>query len=153
MKLAEALILRADYQRKVEQLRQRLIKVAKVQEEETPAENPQILLAELAEIMTELVNLVQKINKTNAQFNLEAGVTIADALAQRDSLALKRSVYSSLIEAASNSYARYSRSEVKYFSTINVAEIQAQMDQLSKQYRELDTKIQAINWLIDVVES
>jgi hypothetical protein len=45
MKLAEALILRADSQKRVEQLRQRLTRAARVQEGENPPENPQELMA------------------------------------------------------------------------------------------------------------
>ena len=43
MKLAEALVLRADCQRKVAQLKQRLERVMKVQEGEQPAEQPDVL--------------------------------------------------------------------------------------------------------------
>ena len=49
MKLAEALILRADLQKRLEQLRQRLILNAQVQEGEQPAEDPESLLRELDE--------------------------------------------------------------------------------------------------------
>jgi Family of unknown function (DUF6847) len=45
MKLAEALIQRKALKENVEQLRLRLVKVAKVQEGDTPAEQPQELLA------------------------------------------------------------------------------------------------------------
>jgi hypothetical protein len=151
MKLSEALILRAENQRKIEQLRQRLIKVAKVQEEETPAEDPQTLLTELDTTIAELEDLVKNINRTNSQTIFEGNITISDALAKRDALKLKSSVYQSLIAEASDSYSRYSRSEIKYFSTVNVAEIQSQIDYLSKQYRELDTKIQATNWNTDLI--
>jgi hypothetical protein len=151
MKLSEALILRAENQRKIEQLRQRLIKVAKVQEEETPAEDPQTLLTELDTAIAELENLVKQINRTNSQTIFEENITISDALAKRDALKLKSSVYHSLIAEASDSYSRYSRSEIKYLSTVNVAEIQSQIDQMSKQYRELDTKIQASNWNTDLI--
>lgn len=44
MKLAEVLILRADCQKRIDQLRQRLLRSAKVQEGEQPPENPQQLL-------------------------------------------------------------------------------------------------------------
>ena len=40
MRLAEALILRADYQRRLEQLKQRLIRNAKVQAGDAPNEDP-----------------------------------------------------------------------------------------------------------------
>ena len=47
MKLAEALILRADCQKRLHEIKQRLIRSAKVQEGEEPPEQPQALLEEL----------------------------------------------------------------------------------------------------------
>jgi len=153
MKLAEALILRADYQKKVQELRQRLINIVKIQEGETPAEAPQVLIIELEEIVNNLTSLIQKINLTNCQNFLQENVTLADSLAQRDMLSLKRGVYQTLLDNASQSINRYSRSEIKYITTIDVAEIQKKVDQLSKEYRELDTLIQAKNWNIELIDS
>ena len=153
MKLAEALILRADYQKKVQQLRQRLMNVAKIQEDETPAEDPQVLIGELEETINNLTSIIQNINLTNSSSKLEDNLTIADALAQRDILSLKRGVYQSLLDEASQPYNRYSRSEIKYFTTINIVEIQKKVDEISKQYRELDTLIQSANWNTELVNS
>jgi hypothetical protein len=47
MKLAEALIERADLQKKISEIEERLDRVSKVQEGETPAEDPNLLLKEL----------------------------------------------------------------------------------------------------------
>jgi len=47
MKLAEALILRADCQKRLAQLQQRLARSAVIQEGEAPPENPQVLIAEV----------------------------------------------------------------------------------------------------------
>jgi hypothetical protein len=152
MKLAEALILRADCQKRIEQLRQRLVRSAKVQEGETPPEQPQVLIAELDATINELVDLIRRINKTNSLTTLEEGMTISDALAQRDTLLLKRSVYSSLVDTAAYQQERYSASEIKSFSTVNVAELQRQTDQLSKQCRELDTRIQQSNWNTELMD-
>jgi Family of unknown function (DUF6847) len=152
MKLAEALILRADLQKRVEQLRTRLTLSAKIQEGEAPPENPNELIAELERLTNELLDLVKRINRTNVLTPFEGGQTLADALATRDVLMLKRGVYSSLADAASVSFSRYSRSEIKYFSTVNVAEIQKRVEDLSRQHRELDAKIQAANWNTDLVE-
>ncbi|MDI9637002.1 DIP1984 family protein [Geitlerinema splendidum] len=152
MKLAEALILRADCQKRVEQLRQRLAKSAQIQEGEMPPENPQTLLAELETAVSELTGLIQRINRTNSQTELEAGIMISDALARRDTLILKRSVYESLMNAASYSQNRYSRTEIKVLSTVNVAEIQSQIDRMARDYRELDTQIQAANWNTELLD-
>jgi hypothetical protein len=152
MKLAEALILRADSQKRIEQLRQRLLRSAKVQEGETPPEQPQALIAELDATVNELTDLIKRINKTNSLTTLEEGMTISDALAQRDTLLLKRSVYNSLVEAAAYQQVRYGASEIKTFSTVNVAELQTQMDRLSRQCRELDTRIQESNWNTELID-
>ena len=152
MKLAEALILRADCQKRIEQLRQRLVRSAKVQEGETPPENPQVLLAELEIKLNELVDLIKRINKTNSQTIIQETMTVSDALAQRDIFLLKRSVYGSLIDEATPNSNRYSQSEIKFLSTVNISELQTQMDQLSRDCRELDMKIQASNWQIELVD-
>jgi hypothetical protein len=100
MKLAEALISRADGQKRIAQLQHRLVRSAKVQEGEEPPENPQELMVELDAISTELTNLIQRINRTNSITEFQ-GKTLADALAERDVLKLKWSSYDSLIQTAS----------------------------------------------------
>jgi len=153
MKLAEALILRADLQKKIEQLRPRLTRSAKVQEGETPPENPQDLMKELEKLAQELEDLIHRINKTNAVTMCEADMSLTAALAKRDVLGIKRGVYHALVEAASEQQNRYSSSEIKMQSTVKVVKIQKQVDDLSRQYRELDTKIQQTNWNTDLIES
>ena len=152
MKLSEALILRADRQKRIAQLKSRLLTNAKVQEGDTPAENAQELLDELDRVSAELVDLIKRINRTNCSVLLAQGQTISDALADRDALAVKRAANVELAEAASIMQGRYTRSEVKYISTINVAEIQKRADELAKNYRDLDARIQEINWQTELVE-
>ncbi len=146
MKLGEALILRANSQKRIEQLRERLKRNAQVQEGEKPAESPKDLLKELESTAKELTQLIQRINKTNTATELEKGLTISDALAVRDVLILRFGIYKSLVEHATVSAGRYSRSEIKSKSTVDVAEIQKKTDELAKAHRELDTKIQQANW-------
>jgi len=152
MKLAEALILRADYQKRLEQLKQRLLRNAKVQEGDKPAESPNDLIQEMEQLAEGLTQLIQRINKTNSVSRIDEQLTLSDGLAMRDVLKLKHGIYRELAEAASVTQARFSRSEVKFKSAVNVAEIQAQADQLAKAYRDLDTKIQEINWLVELME-
>ena len=152
MKLAEALILRADTQKRLAQLRERIRANAKVQEGEAPAEAPQTLIAEFERVVNDAFDLLRQINKTNSVTEFEAGKTLTDALAERDILAMRRKMYAELVEAASLSYNRYSRTEIKYQNTVNVAQIQKQADDLARDYRELDTKIQALNWNTELVD-
>src|SRR5436189_5902089 len=93
MKLAEALILRADCQKRIAQLKSRLLTNAKVQEGDKPAEAPQELLTELARASAELLDLIKRINKTNSATVFAGRGTISDALAERDVLALPRAAY------------------------------------------------------------
>lgn len=151
MKLAEALILRADYQKRFTQLQQRLVRSARVQEGEEPPESPQELLTELESISVELTRLIQRINRTNSVTNFQDR-PLSDALAERDVLRLKRGAYDSLIDAAAIRQDRYMRSELRVLSTVDVAELQRQVDRLSRDYRELDAQIQALNWAIDLIE-
>ncbi len=152
MKLAEALILRADYQKRAAQLRQRIVSNAKVQEGEEPAENPQLLLKEFEQLAEGTFDLIKRINKTNINTQFDAERSLTDALAERDILAVRRKVYADLVDAASASQDRYSRSEIKVESTVSVKEIQKQVDALAKAYRELDTAIQGLNWSTDLVD-
>jgi len=151
MKLAEALILRADCQKRFEQLKARIVRNALVQEGDAPSENPLELLVEAERVSNELVDLIKRINKTNSLTVFEAGRTLSDALADRDVLVLKRGGYHELANAASATQSRYSRSEVKFKSTVDVPEVQKRVDELSKAYRELDARIQEFNWQTELV--
>ncbi|MEL6306793.1 MAG: DIP1984 family protein [Chloroflexota bacterium] len=151
MKLAEALIQRADAQKRVQQLQSRLARSAKVQEDEQPPEDPQALLAEVDTVLAELETLIKQINRTNATTAFDDTRTLTDALAERDILMLRRQVLNTLVNATQPDM-RYGRMEIKYMATISIAEIQSQIDALSRDYRELDTAIQQLNWTIDLIE-
>ena len=60
MKIAEALALRADLQKRLEQLKQRLVKNARIQEGDKPEENPVELQSELEKSAQELTELIQR---------------------------------------------------------------------------------------------
>ena len=152
MKLAEALILRADHQKRLEQLRQRLVRSAKIQEGEKAPENPTQLIKELEDTASELAALIRRINLTNSASELPDGMSLTDALAQRDVLGKKQSIYRDLAQAAVVTQDRYSRSEVKFKSTVSVAEMQERADLLAREYRELDALIQETNWKVDLAE-
>lgn len=151
MKIAEALALRADTQKRLEQLKQRLVKNARIQEGDAPEENPVELQADLEKLAQELTSLIQRINRTNAGSRFGRG-TLADALAERDVLKIRYNAYRELANAASTSQHRATRSEVKFVSTVSVAAIQRKADELAKEYRELDTRIQEADWLTTLME-
>ena len=152
MKLAEALILRADAKKRIEQLKVRLLRNARVQEGDAPTEDPSLLIAELERVTAELARLIRGVNRTNISTLLADGLTIADAIAERDVLALRQKVYSDLTAANAARQDRYTRSEVRYVSAIDVVAVQAQADDLARAYRDLDSRIQAINWTTELIE-
>lgn len=152
MKLAEALILRSDRKKRLELLRERLTRVAKVQEGDLPAEDPVALLDEVDRTAADLTDLIRRINRTNATVRLEDGRTIADAIAGRDDLQLRHSILNGLIQSAAIKQDRYTKSEIRFQSTVDVAALQKRADDLAREYRELDTTIQAANWRFDLSE-
>ncbi len=150
MKLAEALIQRSDIQKNIAQLRERLILNAKVQEGDTPAENPEELIKNLASQTAAFIVLVQRINKTNAT-PLMDGTRIADLLAERDALTTQAKILREFLKEASAKTDRYSAKEILIRSTVNIEVKQKEVDQLSKNIRELDTHIQGLNWTTELL--
>ena len=151
MKIAEALILRADIQKRIAQLKTRLNNNAKVQENEEPTENPELLLIELDSLISQLNDLIIKINKTNTLSKID-GISLVELIAKKDTLSQKAGILREFIEIASQKINLYSTTEIKVFSAINVPEQQKQLDKLSKEIRETDTKLQQANWTIDLIE-
>ena len=152
MKLAEALMLRADYQRRIGHLKQRLLRNAKVQEGDEPGEIPAVLLEEIERVCRDLAQLIQRINATNSRTELANGATLSDAIATRDVLRIKTDIYAELAKAATVTQDRYSKSEVKFRSTVNIADMQNRADALAKEQREIDARIQEANWRTDLQE-
>ncbi|MBI4568355.1 MAG: DIP1984 family protein [Planctomycetes bacterium] len=152
MKLAEALMLRADCQTRLEAIKARLIRNCKVQEGDKPAEDPKDLLKELEQAAADLLRLISRVNATNAATPFGEGMTLSDALARRDVLRARHGVYADLARAATVTQERYSRSEVKFKSAVNVAEVQRRADDLAREYRELDARVQEANWITELVE-
>lgn len=151
MKLAEALLLRVDLQKKLRQIESRLAKNAKTQGDEPPSEHPADLLLEFDECNKQWEELIQKINRTNSLTEIEAGVSIADMITKRDAIKQKLNALYKLSENATIELNRYSRSEIVQRSAISVPEIQKQINEQSKAYREIDTKLQALNWNTDLL--
>ncbi len=151
MKLAEALISRSDLQKRVEQLRNRIQNNVMVQEGDSPTENPEELIKELSVVIIELTSIIRRINLTNSSTPFDENLTIADALAERDGIWLKRSVLSSVVDSGTIRRDRYSNTEVRYVTTVDLNMLQKEVDRLSMKFREIDTKIQALNWNVDLM--
>ena len=127
MKLAEALQERADLNRRIQQLQQRLNSNAIVQEGEQPAEDPAELLRELDGCVENLERLIARINLTNCRAEVD-GESLTVLLARRDALKLRLGAYRDLAHSASQLGRRGMRSEIKLLSAVNVRELQKQVD-------------------------
>ena len=136
MKLAEALILRADLQKRIDQLRVRLNNNAKVQENDEPSEKPEELLNELDNNINQLKILIKQINKTNC-VTVSNGQTLADLIAERDTLTLKSNILRGFLNIAGQKVNLYSTTEIKIMSTVDVPALQKELDLLSKKSEKL----------------
>jgi hypothetical protein len=157
--VGEALNRRADLQKRIAQLQERVSACVLAQEGEEPPERPEALLVELAELCDELQALIAKINHTNAAATLASGETVTEALARRDVIALRQNALRAAIKAATGGglggglgLARYSRSEIRTVRQVQVGQLQGQLDALARQRRELDNRLQEHNWQATLME-
>ncbi len=154
MKLAEALAERKSLATKVSELTARLRANALVQEGDAPAEQPDALRAELGEAVARLGVLVKAINRTNVATRLEDGQTIAEAITDRDMLQLRRGALETLASTAGYRVSpRSTRTELRTLATVDVAALRRELDDLARQSRELDVRIQAANWATDLIDA
>lgn len=151
MKLAEALSLRKDLETRISKIKDRLENVVRIQEGDQPAEDPQELIGELDRCLTQLEHLIYSINVTNMQIVTEDGQTMTKLLAERDILKKRIDVLRHTFNEATNSGSRY-RNEIRYVTTIEVKPLRQQLDKFAQQYRQLDMKIQELNFTNDLVE-
>ena len=146
MKLGEALKLRSDNLRKIEELRVRAMASAQIQEGTKPPDDSNELIAEIERLRGETTDLIQRINRTNVATRLSDGSVLADALAQRDAYLALRGALQGIAKAAAEPQQRYMRSEIRVVRTVDAAAILKRADDLSRKHRQLDALIQELNW-------
>ncbi len=145
-------MIRADYTRQLQNLRNRITAVAIVQEGERPAEDPAELLEQVEIVTAELAEMVQRINRTNYTVTLDDSQTLNDALATREMHLQRQSIYSNAAASATPNQHRYGSSQIKLQSTVDVPEVRRRADEAAKAARELDARIQAANWTNDLID-
>lgn len=145
MKIAEALAIRKDTQKKIEQLKSRLLSNVRIQEGDEPSENPDELKADIDRNLAKLGKLIFAINKTNIHTEVD-GKTLTEMMAERDVLTMRVRILRDIFNRASQSQDRYSRSEIKMVTTVDIKALGHEIDQYSKRLRELDMKIQTLNF-------
>ena len=151
MKLAEALSRRKDLQKRIAQLRSRIAANVRVQEGEQPLENPAELRVELHECLNDLEDLIWRINVTNMQLKSATGVPLTRLLAKRDALTMRISALRHIFETATERESRYSRSEIKTLTIIDVKGLGREIDGYSLSLRQLDMEIQALNFSAELL--
>lgn len=149
MKLAEALLLRADLQKKLASLKQRIERNIQIQEGEQPDENPEELMVTAQNINDELHALISKIHRTNALAVID-GKPMLDILVERDQLIERHKIIMSALTPARQISQRYSAREIKWVVTIPVKNLQKQADDVAEKIRLINIKIQSANWQIDL---
>lgn len=152
MKLAEALSLRADIQKRLDQMNGRLEQSVKVQEGDTPAENPMELLAELNNLVKQLEDLVYRINKTNSNTILPSGESLTRKMARREVLTKKLNILRSALNNALQLTDRFSRTEIKMVRTVDIPTLRKQCDAHSEELRLLEVEIQSANWTTEICD-
>lgn len=98
MKLAEALSLRKDLEKKISGLKERLENVVRVQEGDEPVESPEELMTELDNCLGQLELLIYNINMTNMKVVDEDGKSMTKLLAERDVLNKRITILRSAFE-------------------------------------------------------
>ena len=151
MKLAEALLIRSDLQKNIAQIENRLIINSKVQEGETPSEDPLKLCKTLNQNISDLEKIIYNINMTNSKISID-GEPLTKLIAKRETLALKIKIMKNFIENASRKVDRYSNKEIKILSSVDVSKEQSEIDKLCKEFRLFDAKIQLANWQTELIE-
>ncbi|WP_085477492.1 DIP1984 family protein [Rathayibacter oskolensis] len=153
MRLAEALLERADLQKRIEALQSRIVANASYQEGEEPAEDPAELLAECIRALSALERLVTAINLTNTSATTPDGAVLTAALARRESLRSRHGILVRAADAASGERGyRQMRSELRRLSALPVTELRAQADAVARELRDLDGAIQRTNWEVELQE-
>ncbi len=150
MKLAEALLLRSDLQKKLESLKVRIVVNAVVQEGDAPHEPPDGLIKEAFDVLAQREALVAKIHRANLASKLPDGRVLTDAIARRDALRQEHALLIAAIAGCRKEPDRYGMREIKWVATLPVAKLQQQSDDIAKSIRELDGAIQQANWAVEI---
>ncbi len=146
MKLAEALIERKAIKTKMEELKKRIYQNAKIQEGTQAIENPLELIAELKKESVKFEQLVARINRTNNAAFVTEDLSMMEAIVKKDMLNYRHFILTNLADKATPTNDRYSQREIRDVPNVEISQIRKMADDVAKEYRQLDSKIQECNW-------
>jgi hypothetical protein len=154
MMLAAALRERADVQRRLAGLRDRIKASARYTEGEEPAEDAAALLEEADAAVDRMADLIARINRTNLRVTLPDGRTLTAALAERDALRSRFALLKGAADAtAGHDGFRFGRQELRTFAALDVTSLRDRADDVARQIRELDLAIEQVNFSAQLDEA
>ena len=152
MLLAEALIERKVLKNQIHEVAMNLEDSAVIQEGDPTPETAEAL-AELKAMHDTFAALDRSIRLTNWKTMLEGGITLTEAIANRDALKMRAGTYGTLTGTHyGRRQFRRSASEIKFKDTLDREEMARFRDEYAQTARELDAKIQAKNWTTELME-
>ena len=151
MKLAEALIIRKDLQKRIQQLEKRIKNNVKVQEGDEPLEDPKELMKELHSCLKQLEELIGRINHTNINTKNAEGLSITQLIAKKDTLTMRLGILRNIYSTGTNITDRYSRTEIRLGCVIDIKQLSKQIDDCSSRLRKLNMEIQGLNFLTELL--
>jgi hypothetical protein len=149
MLLAEALALRADRQKILKELTTRIEDNARAPEGAAPDEDPNALLERASEVAGELTDIVQRINRTNSSTTADVatGATISDLIAERDQAQRMTDLWRAAAKAGTRGRGLWSRDvDRPTRAVVDVSTLQKSADEWSVRYRDIDVRLQQLNW-------
>jgi len=153
MKLAEALQIRADLQKRLAQIPVRLRNNSTMQEGTVPAEDPETILREMDSLSRQLEQITTDINLTNSSVKDAEGETMTALISRRDALRRRVEYMRNFLNAASEVTMRRQSTDIRILPTVNVTEFRKRLDRLSKELRELEMRIQSLNWISELIST
>jgi hypothetical protein len=150
MKIAEALLLKADMDTKITSLTDRIKKYAVVQEDTVPDEDPTKLIKKVSGVIADRFELILRIQAANARVKTADGRVLSDVLTHRDMLRWQAHIIKQAVDATQKEQDRYRPTELKWVSVIDVEKMQKQLDGFAKRLREVNAAIQEANWREDL---
>jgi hypothetical protein len=158
--LSEGLADRKATLKEINELEALVVSAAVEYEDTKSSEDPDELMARLADRVNDFERLTVTINRTNNEtpvaFDGEQ-MTIMQAVARRDALLLRHRATKRIVEAidekvyAKGRYSRYrTKDDVKLVSKIDPAKARRDNDELAERIRRLDLAIQRVNWTTDL---
>ena len=88
---------------------------------------------------------------TNVQATID-GESLIRLIARRDVLSKRVAIMGNIVNQIGSNDIRFGKNEIRSIRTVDVRELHKEVDKYSKQLRELDLKIQELNWTVELVE-